>query len=345
MNKLILFYILISSLIFGGNKEVFFKAVESKDYKSVESFINKGFDLELKNDNNKTALSIAVNENDIKLAKLLIENGVSVNKEKEDEWSYSYLAEAFINEFKDMAKLLIEYGADVNEEFEVQRSGYQDQYTPLIWACDMDDLELCKILVEAGAIINKEYGGYTALGRAAINSEKCTNYLIEQGADIFKGTPILNTLWNDSLKTAKPLFDAGVSINASYRPTVATSYESLLNLALDENAKKIAKFLIEKDVRLNERNNLGEIPLTIAVEKYNLNAINLLLQKEVDINSKNSLGYTALMKAVERDSTIITEFLIDKGADTKLRNNDGKSLLQLATTAKMRKFLISKGVK
>ena len=84
MNKLILLYILISSLIFGGNKEVFFKAVESKDYKSVESFINKGFDLELKNDNNKTALSIAVNGNDIKLAKLLIENGASVNIDKED---------------------------------------------------------------------------------------------------------------------------------------------------------------------------------------------------------------------------------------------------------------------
>ena len=70
-----------------------------------------------------------------------------------------------------------------------------------------------------------------------------------------------------------------------------------------------------------------------------------MLQNGVEINSKNNLGYTAIMKAVEQDSTIITEFLIDKGADTKLINNDGKRLLQLASTAKMRKFLISKGVK
>ncbi len=345
MNKLILLYILISSLIFGGNKEIFFKAIESKDYKSVESFINKGFDLELKNDNDETALSIAVNGNDIKLAKLLIENGASVNIDKEDEWSYSYLSMALINNFRDMAKLLIEYGSNVNEEFEFQYFGFQEQETPLIWASDRDDLELCKMLVESGATINKEYGGYTALGKAAINSVKCTKYLIEQGADILKGAPILNTLWNDSLETAKLLFDAGVPMRASYKSMYDLSYESLLNLALYENAKKISKFLIEKDIRLNESNSSGEIPLTIAAEKLNLNAINLLLQNGVEINSKNNLGYTAIMKAVEQDSTIITEFLIDKGADTKLINNDGKRLLQLASTAKMRKFLISKGVK
>ena len=41
----------------------------------------------------------------------------------------------------------------------------------------------------------------------------------------------------------------------------------------------------------------------------------------------------------------MVDFFIKNGADIKLRNNDGKNLLQLATSAKMRKFLISKGVK
>ncbi len=345
MNKLFVFYILIASLIFAGNKEVFFKAVESKNYKSVESIINKGFSLEEKNENSETALSIAVKNNDIKMTKLLIENGSNVNVLKEDEWALSYLAEALINNYIDIAKLLIEYGADVNDEFWIQGPGYQDFFTPLTWACNIDNLELCKILIEAGASLDKEHGGYTPLGRAVINSEKCTKYLIEQGADIDKKAPILNTLWNDSVETAKLLLDSGVSLYGSYKPMFEESYESLLNLAIVENAKKISKLLIEKEVRLNETNSHGEIPITLAVVGYNLGAVDLLIKKGVDINSKNSYGYTAFMKAVELDNTIMVDFFIKNGADIKLRNNDGKNLLQLATSAKIRKFLISKGVK
>lgn len=344
MKKLLLMF-LLNMMCFANNLSVFFKAVESKNYKTVESFINKKVNLEEKNNNDETALSIAVQNNDIQMAKLLVENGANVNIAKKDEWSRSYLAEALSNEFIDMAKLLIEYGADANDEFWVQRFGYQDYLTPLIWACDKDDLELCKILIEAGASIHKEYGGYTPLERAAISSERCTKYLIERGADINKGLPILSTLWNDSVETAELLIDAGVSLYASYRPMFAESYDSLLNLSLAENARKISKFLIEKEIRLNEKNSLGEIPITLATSMHNLGAVNLLIKKGVDINSTNSKGYTAIMKAVELDNTIMVDFFINNGADIKLRNNEGKNLLQLATSAKMRKFLISKGVK
>lgn len=350
MKKIVFLMFLLSILCFGNSSSLFFKAIKNKNYNEVESIINKGYDIELKNSNNESALTLAIQNNDIKMIELLIKNGININPEKEGKWDCSYLAQALVTESREISKILIEYGADVNDEFVVPMVGYYQYLTPLIWVCSKNDLELCKLIINSGAEVNKVMEGEFALDVAIqTNSVQCAELLIEKGADIYHKSTlgeslIISTFVNDSIGCFKLLEEAGISLNDKYK-FLSRPSESLLNLALQNNAKKISNFLIEREIGLNEKNSYGEIPINLAIYNYNLKAVELLLEKGINIDSVNNEGYSPLMIAIIMDNTIMVQFLLEKGANVKLRTNDGKSLLQLATSPKMRKFLIAKGVK
>lgn len=81
--------------------------------------IEKGAKVNTQNNSGDTPLMNAVALNDLKLAKLLIDNGANVNKEKafEDlDDSKFPLLYALSSNRNEMAKLLIESGADINVE-------------------------------------------------------------------------------------------------------------------------------------------------------------------------------------------------------------------------------------
>jgi hypothetical protein len=82
MYKSITVLFLIFQIIFVNAQNYskdFFKACKSKDLKTVKEYLDKGIDLERKNENGNTALMISSSPFNLDVVKLLVENGANLN--------------------------------------------------------------------------------------------------------------------------------------------------------------------------------------------------------------------------------------------------------------------------
>lgn len=86
----------------------------------------------------------------------------------------------------DLARQFIETGVDINYQYSLSRRG-ADGMTPLLYASKWGNIEMVKLLVENGAIINaRAVNGDTALSIArGNNNDAILNYLLEHGATEF----------------------------------------------------------------------------------------------------------------------------------------------------------------
>lgn len=110
-----------------------------------------------------TTLMIAILDNLIELAKLLIDKGADVNIENE----FGDTALIYISDMGnlELAKLLLDKGADINV-----KNNYG--VTPLMNASINDNIEMAKFLLDNGADVNaKNNNGNTALSYAVGNKD------------------------------------------------------------------------------------------------------------------------------------------------------------------------------
>jgi ankyrin repeat protein len=129
--------------------DVFVDAVKNRDSEVVTLFINSGFDVNACKlatsgaEDNETALYAAVWNGDLQMAKLLLDHGYKVNKEK-CRIKTPPLHLAAMRGLIDMAGLMIEKGADVNRK---------DAFgmTPLMLALQMRRTDMERFLKSKGA--------------------------------------------------------------------------------------------------------------------------------------------------------------------------------------------------
>ena len=95
--------------------------------------------------------------------------------------------------------------------------------------------------------------------------------------------------------------------------------------ACEEENIEVVKFLLEKGVDTEAKNNYGDSPLIIASCNGNIEIVKLLLEKGADIEAINSEGNMPLITASSYGNIEIVKFLIEKGADTSSKNNDGNT--------------------
>lgn len=83
------------------------------NFEKVKLLIEKGADVNAKNNNGQTALMYASREGDLEIAKYLVENGTDINA-KDSDWGYTALiyAAEYVN--LEIVQFLIESVADVN---------------------------------------------------------------------------------------------------------------------------------------------------------------------------------------------------------------------------------------
>lgn len=76
------------------------------------------------------------------------------------------------------------------------------------------------------------------------------------------------------------------------------------------------KYLVERGVDINEKDNEGSTPLILAAILGNAEVVGLLINKGADIEAKNAHGQTALSAAagIRRNNIDILRLLVDKGA-------------------------------
>ena len=156
------------------------EALNKQNQQEVIDSINKGADVNVKNDSNgATALQMVAASGNKDIVELLIESGADVNA-KNDFNGATILQMAVLNDNKDIVELLIESG--VNNIDEPDKLGY----TALILAAQFNYIEIVKLLIQLGAKLDiQDNRGITALMWAVKGDHiDIVKLLIDKGANV-----------------------------------------------------------------------------------------------------------------------------------------------------------------
>ena len=159
------------------------------DLAGVQAELDKGADINAKDEFGYTLLYLAASRGHKEIVKLLIAAGADVNAKSEDGWTPLHNATG--QGYKEIVELLIAKGADVNAKDD------DIGWTPLHLAARYGHKEIAELLIANGAEVNaKDEDGRTPLLLAIINSHKgktsmvttiyvdIVELLIAEGADV-----------------------------------------------------------------------------------------------------------------------------------------------------------------
>ncbi|MBA4389946.1 MAG: hypothetical protein C0399_03310 [Syntrophus sp. (in: bacteria)] len=248
-------------------------------------------------------------------------------------------------------------------KYDVNQKGHTGDL-PLSVAASNGNLEIVKLLVEHGAIIDagKDAGNRTPLIEASGHGyADVVQYLIAKGADVqAKGkglTPLLAAFaWGnlrlgppgDKVKTIRILLENGADVNVQDESWLKTGRTPLMYAVMQGDAALVQTFLA-KGARLDLKNKDGDTALSLA-KKDGLEYIAQLLEKSA--NGKNGssqqpdLTLHPLFNAVKEGRLDKVKALIAKNADANLRTSSGSTPLMYAADGNrldIVRFLLDKG--
>lgn len=127
--------------------------------------------------------------------------------------------------------------------------------------------------------------------------------------------------------------------------------KTALMIAIQNNEADIVKFLCDKQIEIDRKDDLSNTALHFAVSYDNLTCSQILIDRAppggANINIKNSLGRTSLMTVAARNLTQIFNVLYEKGVELDTQDNFGCTALMSASTnghVEILERLISSGV-
>ncbi len=170
--------------------------------------------------------------------------------------------------------------------------------TPLYKACEYGQVEVVRVLLDAGASMSiPRHDGFTALHMAASSG---------------------------SVPTARLLVEHGALITAD-------NYQgSALIQAAMYGRVDMVKYLLELGAPVNGFGG-GQSPLAAATWRDSLDVALLLIERGADVNYRMlGSGETALHSAASNGSVRIAELLLERGADPNVRGGRGKTPLDWA---------------
>lgn len=228
-------------------------------------------------------------------------------------WFSSTALQIAIEENKpDIAKNLIE---NYKNTLNIVNSFWE---TPLKSACKNQNLELVKLLLEAGAKTDiKEDPEWSAIMPAANKANiELIKLLIENKADVNHRL---------SPRSGSPL--------------------NVLSFAAESGDTNTVDFLLENGACLNCMDS-SWTPLMSASAKGDINMADFLLRKGIDLNSEVFPEGTAIKFAIQKNNLEMVKFLIEKGADINIGNKNYWSPLHLSIineNMEMTKLLVNRG--
>lgn len=309
----------------------------------LKMFLDYGADINRKYTNGESLLSQAAGYNSFKSVKFLLDNGANVNLKSNQ--NLTALISATKRETSDTEKIvniLLDAGADPNVECEnLYALDYARKNRALQGTEALNRLEhLTKIPNFSEKISQEkfeqilEYGSIERI-KDAINS----------GADIhridnnvFHETPMIFTLRRrPEYEIIKLLLDSGVNANEVIMEE-NSSYEgeTFLMIALrtpqnhyfKRSSYDVIKLLIDYGADINAKlKNGSTVLMTAASSNSDKEIVKLLLDRGAKINEKNDDGETALIKAGHTGNYEVIKMFIDAGADVKATTNDGRTVL------------------
>jgi len=312
----------------------FMYSVFTQNTAIMEMLLSQGADVNTKNNNGDSALTMASRGTNDKTVVSLLEHGALIDSRNNKE--STPLTEAVLHGRNEIAKILMKRGANMNSRGK--------GWTPLFECVDSENADALKMLVQAGADINgKNNKGAPLLLYAIGNNGRQTNkkivlFLLERGARVTAKADSGDTALHLAAdradnELAKLLLSKGADVNARNEGGFTA-----LHLAAAIGDNKLVKLLLAKGAQVDARDEKGHTPLMFAAGRDHPDAMNTLLKAGAEINAKNKRGETAadmngetaLHNAVKSQNVELLKLLIDKGMKPNPKYKNGDTLLMEA---------------
>ena len=209
-------------------------------------------------------------------------------------------------------------------------------WTPLFYAVHNDQEAMVKLLLEKGANLNINDGGFVhhslLLYAVSKGYEGIVKLLLEKGANLeYKDgldgqTPLSYAAMHGKVALVKLLLEKGADMES--RRTLG---RTALYDAADRGCKRTVELLVERGAELETKSSTGRTALYIAAESGYDDVTQLLVDKGAEIETKSSTGRTPLLAAAESGHELVTKLLLDKGADPVSKSTTGETPLDCAT--------------
>jgi ankyrin repeat protein len=270
------------------------KVARKGDSNAVRQLLDKGANIEARDQNGKTTLMLARN---VRTMKLLLERGANVEA-TDNEGRTALIAVASWGNAQNV-EFLLEKGANIEARDDQGR-------TALITAASADHGRTVKLLLEKGANIEaRDNEGQTPLIAAV--ADQCGMFCFD-----FDFGPLGNFMWST--------FE------------FVTAFPKQLASGFSRPPEPV-RVLLEKGANIEARDNHGQTVLIAAASSRTVRKaeVNLLLGKGPDIEANDDEGETALIAAAFRGNAHNVKLLLDKGANIEARDNAGDTALIWAT--------------
>ena len=335
----------------------------------IRTLTTNGADINARNKEGVTPLTIAIQSEDIQTIKYLTANGASIHTQ--DTHGKSPLSMAF-----EMSNDVFEATLNESNCHTQDSEGNTPLHIALKNNAPMSKIQHIIGLTQDVNIRNRD--GDSPLYLAAVkNMEQVGKLLLEKGADIFSTNKDNNSPLRLALKetgtvqnwliTSKTIVSTDGSGNTVLHYAAdweyASAIKTLLEKGVDINAKnangetcifnaaksnnpQIIQLLVDGGASVRDRDNLGSTPLHIAVRWGAQKSAEKLIKLGININAQNSAGKSPLAEAVIANKYDVTKYLLENGADPNSCDANGITILMdtiRAQNAEIVKLLLNYG--
>lgn len=248
------------------NEKKFFKYIEKGNTDKVLDYIDKGFDINKRNELNEDAQTLAFTTNQFELAFLLLEKGAD---------PFGYIFRTAIqnkdNELFDKLKPYLKFN-EVSQRvhFPLQKAAQNGTFDQLVY------------LVDLGFQINyRDDFGRTALMYAVQNGDlEKTTFLLEKGSDLslksVRGYNVVRYLQKAELQNEEEFILLFIKHKIDIQ-SLKEVYKTFLIYSVQKEFYRLTTYLLERAYDIDEIDEYGKTALMYASAKANPKFVHLLL--------------------------------------------------------------------
>ncbi len=274
------------------------RAASAGQLNIVSLLLKSGYAINARNHKNQTALYLAAQQGHLKVVHYLLKQHADSSLLSHNKSSALLIALA--NQHFKTASLIAQYEKNQGIIQQASFSAIKQKQTQL-------SLDLLKKLDHINVLDKQKRS--LLWHSADKNLFKVSLFLIQQKqtqldqADQNGFTPLAQAIKKQASKTAIILINHGANIHS-----LTKQRNSLLMLAATNNNKQLTNILIQKQIALDQKNNLGESALMLAAKSGHNDIITSLIKAGANLSQRNNNDKNAYQIALEsghKDSAAI----------------------------------------
>lgn len=267
-----------------------------------------------------SCLTIACDEGQLDIAKILIARGADVNYETRKAKNALILATELIDPCDtELVRMLLQANALVNKTT-------SNGNTVLLSAAKYGNLNLIGMLLYANANLNWEYNdGASPLMRACYyNHPRLVEYFLERGAliestNVRMETPLYIASFRGYLEIVKILIESGANINCE-----DIDGDTPLSVACYEEKTHVITYLLAHGSIVNKHGIRGDTPLHIAVSNCSKRSVEELIQMGANCDALNRQNETPLHIITRQNRIEILKVILSHAKNLDVCSNYSK---------------------